>query len=97
MALTANMATASWLLRMLRSTSFSGMVMSSTPSTMADSGCAWQAAGQHDSGGLEIHDIFDAVESLKKRFSGRIDPDRIGIQGWSGGGGNVFRTREVAC
>ena len=48
------------------------------------------SAGRHDSGGLEIHDIYDAVEALKRRFPGKIDPTRVGLQGWSGGGGNAY-------
>ena len=48
------------------------------------------SAGKHDSGGIEIHDIYDAVEALKKAFPDRIDAERVGIQGWSGGGGNVL-------
>ena len=47
------------------------------------------SAGKHDSGGKEIHDIYDAVEFLKAKYPDRIDPRRVGIVGWSGGGGNV--------
>jgi hypothetical protein len=47
------------------------------------------SAGSHDSGGLEVHDIYDAVKSLQQEFPTQIDWTRVGIQGWSGGGGNV--------
>lgn len=48
--------------------------------------------GVRDSGGLEIHDIYDAVEFMKTDpfFSERIDPTNVHITGYSGGGGNVM-------
>jgi hypothetical protein len=48
--------------------------------------------GVRDSGGLEIHDIYDAVEAVKAdpAFAGLIDPTNIHITGYSGGGGNVM-------
>jgi hypothetical protein len=48
--------------------------------------------GVRDSGGLEIHDIYDAVEAVKANptFAGLIDPTNIHITGYSGGGGNVM-------
>jgi hypothetical protein len=48
--------------------------------------------GVRDSGGLEIYDIYDAVEHLKQDafFAPRIDPTNVHITGFSGGGGNVM-------
>lgn len=48
--------------------------------------------GVRDSGGMEIHDIFDAVEAVKAdtSFNGLIDPSTVYITGYSGGGGNVM-------
>lgn len=48
------------------------------------------SAGKHDSGGVEIHDIYDAVQAVKMAYSDIIDIDRIGFQGESGGGGNAI-------
>lgn len=48
------------------------------------------SAGVRDSGGLEIHDIYDAVESVKAEFPALIDPTNVHITGYSGGGGNVM-------
>ena len=46
--------------------------------------------GMRDSGGLEIYDIYDAVESVKALFPSLVDPANIHITGYSGGGGNVM-------
>ncbi|MEQ8847420.1 prolyl oligopeptidase family serine peptidase [Botrimarina sp.] len=48
--------------------------------------------GQRDSGGLEIYDIYDAVEHLKADdyFAPRVDRTNVHITGFSGGGGNVM-------
>lgn len=48
--------------------------------------------GVRDSGGLEIYDIYDAVEAVKAdpQFVGLIDPKNVHITGYSGGGGNVM-------
>ena len=48
------------------------------------------SAGKHDSGGVEIHDIYDAVQAVKVAYSDIIDSKRIGFQGESGGGGNAI-------
>jgi hypothetical protein len=48
------------------------------------------SAGVRDSGGLEIHDIYDAVESVKDEFPALVDPTNVHITGYSGGGGNVM-------
>ncbi len=46
--------------------------------------------GVRDSGGLEIHDIWDAVESVKQAYAGLVDPTNVHITGYSGGGGNAM-------
>ncbi|MGB6222944.1 alpha/beta hydrolase family protein, partial [Haloferula sp.] len=48
--------------------------------------------GVRDSGGLEVHDIYDAVEAVKANptFVGLIDPSNVHITGYSGGGGNTM-------
>ncbi|MCS7073451.1 MAG: S9 family peptidase [Bacteroidia bacterium] len=46
--------------------------------------------GKRDSGGLEIYDIYDAIEATKKKLIGKVNPNKILIVGFSGGGGNVF-------
>jgi len=48
--------------------------------------------GVRDSGGVEIHDIRDAVEAIKAdpAFAARLDPGNIHITGYSGGGGNTM-------
>ncbi len=44
--------------------------------------------GIRDSGGLEIYDIYDAVEHVKDHYEERVDPGNVHITGYSGGGGN---------
>jgi pimeloyl-ACP methyl ester carboxylesterase len=46
--------------------------------------------GVRDSGGLEIYDIYDAVEAAKAQYGNLINPDNINISGYSGGGGNTM-------
>lgn len=46
--------------------------------------------GVRDSGGLEIYDIYDAIESVKSAYAGFVDPTNVHITGYSGGGGNVM-------
>jgi dienelactone hydrolase len=46
--------------------------------------------GVRDSGGVEIHDIYDAVEAAKTQYGGLINPGNINITGYSGGGGNTM-------
>ena len=48
------------------------------------------SGGARDSGGLEIYDIYDAVEAAKAQYGGLINPDNINITGYSGGGGNTM-------
>ncbi|MCZ7647037.1 MAG: prolyl oligopeptidase family serine peptidase [Planctomycetota bacterium] len=50
------------------------------------------SAGKFDSGGLEIHDILDAVLETLKKYPTEIDPRNLNIVGYSGGGGNA-----IAC
>lgn len=46
--------------------------------------------GTRDSGGLEIYDIYDAVEHVKANYGGLVDKTNVSITGYSGGGGNVM-------
>ena len=48
--------------------------------------------GVRDSGGLEIYDIFDAVEAIKAapQYAGRFDENITYVTGYSGGGGNTM-------
>lgn len=46
--------------------------------------------GVRDTGGLEIYDIYDAVEHVKANFGGFVDTTNVSITGYSGGGGNVM-------
>lgn len=48
------------------------------------------SGGSADAGRLEIHDIYDAVHYVLKNYGEIIDPDRVAIWGFSGGGGNAF-------
>lgn len=50
------------------------------------------SAGRFDSGGLEIHDILDAVLEVLKKYPQETDPKNLNIVGYSGGGGNT-----IAC
>ncbi len=46
--------------------------------------------GKRDSGGVEIYDIYDAVESVKAQYPQLVNKTNISITGYSGGGGNVL-------
>ncbi|MBL7186489.1 MAG: prolyl oligopeptidase family serine peptidase [Phycisphaerae bacterium] len=46
--------------------------------------------GVRDSGGLEIYDIYDAVEYVKLEYAEFVDPNNVHITGYSGGGGNTM-------
>ena len=46
--------------------------------------------GLRDSGGVEIHDIFDVVEAVKTNYVMFVNPTNVHITGYSGGGGNVM-------
>lgn len=50
------------------------------------------SAGAWDSGGLDVHDILDAVLAAVGQFPGEIDARNFNIVGYSGGGGNA-----IAC
>jgi len=54
------------------------------------SGDGPSSAGRRDSGGREVSDIQAACKFLTTHFGRRLDPENIGILGYSGGGGNVF-------
>lgn len=49
-----------------------------------------ESAGLRDDGGLEILDIYDAVQAALEQYPRDTDPRNINIIGWSGGGGNTF-------
>lgn len=46
--------------------------------------------GVRDSGGVEVYDIYDAVEHVKAAFPARVNASNISITGYSGGGGNAM-------
>lgn len=46
--------------------------------------------GVRDSGGVEIYDIYDAVEYVKATYPTLVDASNISITGYSGGGGNTM-------
>ncbi|MDD4102696.1 MAG: prolyl oligopeptidase family serine peptidase, partial [Kiritimatiellae bacterium] len=46
--------------------------------------------GTRDSGGLEIYDIYDAVEAVKKSYPALVNPEIVYLTGYSGGGGNTM-------
>ncbi|MFZ2656508.1 MAG: prolyl oligopeptidase family serine peptidase [Victivallales bacterium] len=46
--------------------------------------------GRGDSGGVEIYDIYDAIETVKIQYADLVDPGNISITGYSGGGGNAM-------
>lgn len=46
--------------------------------------------GKRDSGGLEIYDIYDAIEHVKQTYPTLVNATRVYITGYSGGGGNVM-------
>jgi pimeloyl-ACP methyl ester carboxylesterase len=48
-----------------------------------------QSAGRWDSGGLDVHDILDAVLETVRRYPGEIDARNLNIVGYSGGGANA--------
>jgi pimeloyl-ACP methyl ester carboxylesterase len=46
--------------------------------------------GVRDSGGLEVYDIYDAIESVKAAFPTLVNTNIIYMTGYSGGGGNTM-------
>ena len=48
------------------------------------------SAGAHDDGGVEIMDIYDAIEEARQLYPTEVDPNLVSIIGYSNGGGNVF-------
>lgn len=48
------------------------------------------SAGRWDSGGLDVMDIYDAVQFCLRNFADRIDASNLNVMGYSGGGGNTF-------
>ena len=46
--------------------------------------------GVRDSGGVEIFDIYDAIEKAKMLYPGMVDENNVSITGYSGGGGNTM-------
>ncbi len=50
------------------------------------------SAGKWDSGGLDVHDILDAVLAVSRKYPNEIDAKNLNIVGYSGGGGNA-----IAC
>ncbi len=49
-----------------------------------------ESAGQRDDGGLEVMDIYDAVQAALQKHPNEIDASCINMTGGSGGGGNTF-------
>ncbi|MEI6422900.1 MAG: alpha/beta hydrolase, partial [Lentisphaerota bacterium] len=49
-----------------------------------------RSAGKWDCGGLDVHDIVDAIFAAIAKFPSEIDTENINIVGYSGGGGNCF-------
>ncbi len=54
-------------------------------------GCG-DSGGKWDSGGLDVHDILDAVLAAVKKYPQEIDAGNLNVVGYSGGGGNA-----IAC
>lgn len=48
------------------------------------------ASGAQDASGREIYDIYDVIGYIRTNYASKIDPDHVGIVGYSGGGGNVL-------
>jgi len=49
-----------------------------------------ESAGQRDDGGLEVMDIYDAVQAAVAQYPAEADGACVNLIGWSGGGGNTF-------
>lgn len=48
------------------------------------------SAGKPDSGGLDVHDILDAVLAAVAKYPKEIDARNLNVVGYSGGGGNAI-------
>lgn len=48
------------------------------------------SAGKWDSGGLEIHDLVDAILEGVRRYPPEVDAANLNVVGYSGGGGNAI-------
>src|ERR1051326_7757765 len=48
------------------------------------------SGGTWDSGGLDVMDIYDAVQFCCRKFARQIDATNLNVMGYSGGGGNTF-------
>ena len=48
------------------------------------------SAGEWDAGGLDVHDIVDALLAAIQKYPDEIDQTNINIVGYSGGGGNCY-------
>ena len=48
------------------------------------------SAGAFDSGGLDVMDIYDAVQFCCRKFAGQVDASNLNVIGYSGGGGNAY-------
>jgi dienelactone hydrolase len=46
------------------------------------------SAGAHDDGGLEVMDLYDAIDVAAARYG--VDPGRVSMIGYSNGGGSAF-------
>lgn len=54
------------------------------------------ASGARDASGREIQDIVDAVEDVRSGLAEHVDPERVAIAGYSGGGGNALAAMAKA-
>lgn len=49
-----------------------------------------KSGGVWDSGGLDVMDIYDAVQFCCKKFPRQVDATNLNVMGYSGGGANAF-------
>ncbi|MEO6053013.1 MAG: alpha/beta fold hydrolase [Chthoniobacterales bacterium] len=49
-----------------------------------------KSGGKFDSGGLDVHDVVDAIMESIDAFPAEVEPRNINITGYSGGGGCCF-------
>ena len=48
------------------------------------------SGGKFDSGGLDVMDVYEAVQVCCQKYARQIDATNLNVIGYSGGGGNVF-------